>query len=126
MKINELRPEKRVLITAHDAFNYFGRAYDFEVLGLQGISTAAEAGVQDVQRLADLIVERKIRAVFVESSVPLRNIQALQQAVNSRGYNVRIGGSLFSDALGNPGTPEGTYHGMFLQNVNTIVNALKE
>jgi len=126
LKINELSREKRVLITAHDAFNYFGRAYDFEVLGLQGISTAAEAGVQDVQRLADLITERKIPAVFVESSVPLRNIQALQQAVNSRGYNVRIGGSLFSDALGNSGTPEGTYHGMFLFNVNTIVNALKE
>jgi manganese/zinc/iron transport system substrate-binding protein len=125
-RIKELIPPKRILITAHDAFNYFGKAYQFEVLGLQGISTATEAGVKDVQKLASLIVERKIKAVFVESSVPLRNIQALQEAVRSKGFEVQIGGSLFSDALGNPGTLEGTYTGMFLHNVNTIVNGLKE
>lgn len=124
-KINELPEEKRILITAHDAFNYFGKAYDFEVYGLQGISTAAEAGVQDVQNLTDLIVRRKVKAIFVETSVPLRNIEALKEAVNSKGFDVSIGGSLFSDALGNPGTPEGTYQGMFLHNINTIVDALK-
>jgi len=124
-KIAELPVEKRILITAHDAFNYFGRAYKFEVLGLQGISTAAEAGVQDVQKLADIITRQKVKAIFVETSVPLRNIEALREAVKSKGFNVRIGGSLFSDALGNPGTPEGTYTGMFYHNVNTIVNALK-
>lgn len=124
--ISLLSPEKRVLITAHDAFNYFGRAYQFEVLGLQGISTTTEAGVQDVQKLACIIVDRKIKAIFVESSVPRRNVEALQEAVRSRGFDVQIGGSLFSDALGNPGTPEGTYTGMFLYNVSTIVYALKE
>lgn len=125
-KINELAPEDRVLITAHDAFNYFGNAYGFEVLGLQGISTATEAGVRDVQKLSEIIVKRKVKAIFVESSVPKRNIEALQEAVKSRGFEVQIGGELFSDALGNPGTAEGTYSGMFLHNVNTIVNALKK
>jgi manganese/zinc/iron transport system substrate-binding protein len=125
-KINELPVERRILITAHDAFNYFGRAYQFDVLGLQGISTATEAGVKDVQNMAALIIEKKVKAVFVETSVPLRNIEALKEAVNSKGYHVETGGSLFSDALGNPGTPEGFYTGMFMHNVNTIVNALKE
>lgn len=125
-RINELPVERRVLITAHDAFNYFGKAYDFEVLGLQGISTVAEAGVQDVQNLAGMITERKIKAIFVESSVPRRNIEALQEAVRSKGFDVQIGGSLYSDALGTAGTKEGTYPGMFLYNVNTIVRALKD
>jgi manganese/zinc/iron transport system substrate-binding protein len=125
-KINELAPEKRLLITAHDAFNYFGKEFGFDVIGLQGISTASEAGVQDVQNLADTILQRKVKAIFVESSVPRRNIEALQEAVKSKGFNVVIGGSLFSDALGNPGTVEGTYTGMFHYNVNTIVNALKD
>ena len=125
-RIAELPADRRILITAHDAFNYFGRAYGFEVLGLQGISTATEAGVQDVQNLAALIVERRIKAIFVETSVPRRNIEALQEAVRNRGFEVTIGGSLFSDALGNPGTREGTYPGMVLYNVNTIVNALKD
>jgi manganese/zinc/iron transport system substrate-binding protein len=124
-KIGELPVEKRILVTAHDAFNYFGKAYEFEVLGLQGISTATEAGVQDVQKLADLITQRQVKAIFVESSVPLRNIEALSESVKSKGFNVTIGGSLYSDALGNSGTPEGTYPGMFMHNVNTIVNALK-
>jgi manganese/zinc/iron transport system substrate-binding protein len=118
-------PEQRVLITAHDAFNYFGRAYGFEVRGLQGISTASEAGTADVQGLADFIAERKIRAVFVESSVPQRTIEAVQEAVRARGFEVTIGGQLFSDAMGNSGTPEGTYIGMVRHNIDTIVHALK-
>jgi len=124
-KIEELPADKRVIITAHDAFNYFGQKYGFEVMGLQGISTTTEAGVQDVQNLADFIVKRKIKAIFVESSVPKRNIEALQAAVKSKGFEVKIGGELFSDACGDAGTVEGTYLGMFQHNVNTIVNALK-
>lgn len=123
--IASLPEEKRILVTAHDAFNYFGKAYDFEVVGLQGISTATEAGVRDVQRLSEFIIENKVKAIFVESSVPRRTIEALQQAVLSKGFDVKIGGSLFSDALGDPGTEEGTYIGMFRYNVNTIVNELK-
>lgn len=123
--IATLPREKRILVTAHDAFNYFGKAYDFEVVGLQGISTATEAGVRDVQKLSDFIIENDIKAIFVESSVPRRTIEALQAAVLSKKHNVEIGGSLYSDALGNPGTEEGTYIGMFRYNVNTIVNALK-
>ena len=123
--IETLPKEKRILVTAHDAFNYFGKAYDFEVVGLQGLSTATEAGVQDVQKLSAFIIEKNIKAVFVESSVPKRTIEALQAAVNSKGHDVEIGGTLYSDALGNAGTLEGTYVGMFEYNVNTIVNALK-
>ena len=117
-------PEQRVLITAHDAFNYFGRAYGFEVRGLQGISTATEAGTADVQELADFIAERRIPAIFVESSVPPRTIEAVQAAVSSKGFEVEIGGELFSDAMGSPDTPEGTYNGMVRHNVDTIVSAL--
>lgn len=124
-KIEELPPENRILITAHDAFSYFGKAYGFEVVGLQGLSTATEAGVKDVQNLTDFIVKNRIKAIFVESSVPRRTIDALKEAVIARGHEVQIGGSLYSDALGNPGTIEGTYIGMFKHNINTIVNALK-
>ncbi|WP_047549583.1 metal ABC transporter solute-binding protein, Zn/Mn family [Psychroserpens sp. Hel_I_66] len=124
-KIETLPKEKRILVTAHDAFNYFGKAYDFEVVGLQGLSTATEAGVQDVQKLSAFIIENEIKAIFVESSVPRRTIEALQAAVKSKGHDVEIGGTLYSDALGNAGTPEGTYIGMFEYNVNTIVDALK-
>ena len=124
--INKIPPEKRVLITAHDAFNYFGKAYGFEVLGLQGISTATEAGVQDVQNLSNLIVERKISAIFIESSVPKRNIEALQAAVKSKGFGVAIGGELYSDACGDAGTFEGSYIGMVIHNVSTITNALNK
>jgi manganese/zinc/iron transport system substrate-binding protein len=113
-----------VIITAHDAFGYFGQAYGFEVRGLQGISTAAEAGAGDVQSLARFIAERKIPAVFVESSVSPRTIEAVREAVRSRGWDVEIGGSLFSDAMGDPGTPEGTYVGMVRHNVDTIVEGL--
>jgi manganese/zinc/iron transport system substrate-binding protein len=123
--ISTLPEEKRVLVTAHDAFSYFGRAFGFEVVGLQGLSTATEAGVKDVQKLASFIIEKNIKAVFIESSVPKRTIEALQAAVNSKGHNVKIGGTLYSDALGNTGTIEGTYIGMFEYNVNIIVNALK-
>lgn len=123
--IKTLPKEKRILVTAHDAFSYFGRAYGFQVVGLQGISTATEAGVKDVQKLAAFIIENKIKAIFIESSVPRRTIEALQAAVNSKNHQVAIGGTLYSDALGNSGTVEGTYIGMFRYNVNTIVNALK-
>ncbi|MCB1218732.1 zinc ABC transporter substrate-binding protein [bacterium] len=116
--------EKRVLITAHDAFNYFGKAYGFEVRGLQGISTQAEAGTADVRELAEFIVARQIPAIFVESSVPQRNIEAVQAACASRGFEVAIGGELFSDAMGTAGTPEGTYVGMIRHNVATIVTAM--
>lgn len=115
---------QRVLITAHDAFNYFGRAYGFQVRGLQGISTASEASTGDVTQLATFIAERRIPAVFIESSVPRRNVEAVQAAVRAKGFDVRIGGSLYSDAMGDPGTPDGTYIGMVKHNIDTIVNAL--
>lgn len=123
-RAGELPEERRLVVTAHDAFAYFGSAYGFEVSGLLGISTATEAGTGDVQGLADLIVERRLPAIFVETSVPRRTIEAVQAAVSSRGFEVEIGGALFSDAMGNPGTPEGTYLGMVRHNVNTIVDAL--
>jgi len=124
-RVAELPAERRVLITAHDAFNYFGRAYGFSVEGLQGLSTASEAGTGDVQRLATRIVERGVPAIFVESSIATRNVEAVQAAVRARGGEVEIGGTLFSDAMGNPGTDQGTYPGMVRHNVNTIVDALK-
>ncbi|WP_271782051.1 metal ABC transporter solute-binding protein, Zn/Mn family [Aquimarina algiphila] len=124
-KITTLPKEKRILVTAHDAFSYFGKAYDFNVVGLQGLSTATEAGVQDVQKLASFIIEKEVKAIFVETSVPKRTIEALQAAVKSKDHEVSIGGTLFSDALGNLETKEGTYIGMFEYNVNTIVNALQ-
>jgi manganese/zinc/iron transport system substrate-binding protein len=123
-RVAELPEERRILVTAHDAFGYFGRAYGFEVVGLQGISTVTEAGTADVQRIAELVVDRKIPAIFVETSVSQRTIEAVQGAVLDRGEEVRIGGSLFSDAMGSAGTPEGTYPGMVRHNVNTIVDAL--
>ena len=122
--IAALPKEKRILVTAHDAFNYFGKAYGFNVVGLQGLSTATEAGVQDVRRLSQFIIDNKVKAVFIESSVPRRTIEALQEAVLSKNHDVGIGGSLYSDALGNAGTIEGTYVGMFRANVKTIVEAL--
>ena len=116
--------DRRVLITAHDAFNYFGRAYGFDVRGLQGISTAAEAGAGDVQELARSIADRRIPAIFVESSVSSRTIEAVREAVRARGFDVRIGGSLYSDAMGNPGTPDGSYIGMVRHNIDAIVEGL--
>ncbi|UKV13807.1 zinc ABC transporter substrate-binding protein [Thalassospiraceae bacterium SW-3-3] len=118
-------PEKsRVLLTAHDAFSYFGRGYDFEVLGIQGISTESEAGLRRVEELVDTIVDRKIAAVFVESSVPERNVRALIEGAAARGQKVEIGGTLFSDAMGEPGTYEGTYIGMIDHNATLITRAL--
>jgi manganese/zinc/iron transport system substrate-binding protein len=123
-QVDRVPAEMRVLVTAHDAFNYFGRAYGIEVRGLQGISTATEAGTADVRELADFIADRRIPAIFVESSIPRRTIEAVQAAVRSRDHDVAIGGTLFSDALGNAGTPEGTYIGMIRHNVATITSAL--
>jgi manganese/zinc/iron transport system substrate-binding protein len=124
-QIASIPRERRVMITAHDAFEYFGRAYDIEVRGIQGISTENEAGVNEINELVDLIVRRGVKAVFVESSVSERNIKALVEGCKARGHTVAIGGELFSDAMGQPGTEEGTYPGMIRHNVRTIVEALK-
>lgn len=123
-QIARVPPGQRVMITAHDAFEYFGRRYGLEVRGLQGVSTVAEAGIRDVQQLADFIVQRRIRAIFVESSVPRRAIDAVVAAVRAKGWKVAVGGELFSDAAGSPGTPEETYVGMMEHNVRTIVSGL--
>ncbi len=122
--MNSIPASNRVLITSHDAFNYFGRAYGLEVIGVQGLSTESEAGLQQINSLVDLLVERQVRAVFVESSVPRKNIEALLDGAASRGHQVAIGGELFSDAMGTPGTYEGTYVGMLEHNINTVVGAL--
>ncbi len=122
--IGSIPRDGRVLITSHDAFNYFGRAYDLEVEGVQGISTESESGLQRVNELVDLIVHRKIRAVFVESSVPRKNIEALVEGARSRGHQVVIGGELFSDAMGAEGTWEGTYAGMLDHNITLVTRAL--
>lgn len=117
--------ERRILITAHDAFGYFGRAYDIEVRGLQGISTVSEFGLADINTLVETIVTRRVKAVFIESSVPKRSIEAVVEGVRARNHDVKIGGTLYSDAMGAAGTPEGTYIGMVTANVRTIVEALK-
>lgn len=124
-QVSEILVEHRRLITAHDAFSYFGKAFEFEVVGLQGLSTTTEAGVQDVQNTAAYIINHTVKAIFIESSVPKRTVEALQAAVNSKNHQVKIGGTLYSDALGNPDGNAGTYIGMFRTNVNTIVTALK-
>ena len=124
-EIAQIPADRRVLVTAHDAFGYFGRAYDIEVVGLQGISTAAEYGLKDVQRLVDLVTGRGVKAVFLESSVPPRSLEAVVEGCRARGHEVAIGGSLFSDAMGEEGTPEGTYVGMVRHNVETILEALR-
>jgi manganese/zinc/iron transport system substrate-binding protein len=120
----DIPEQSRVLVTAHDAFGYLGRRYGIEVAGLQGISTSSEAGVRDVQNIADLIAGNQIKAIFVESSVPRRTIEAVQVATADRGWEVEIGGELFSDALGDAGTPEGTWLGMMRYNVETIAAGL--
>ena len=116
--------QQRILVTAHDAFRYMSRAYDIEVLGIQGISTESEAGLKDINRIVDLLVERKIPAVFIESSVSDKNVKALIEGAAARGHQVSIGGELFSDAMGPPGTYEGTYMGMIDHNVTVMVKAL--
>lgn len=122
--LSSVPAESRVLLTAHDAFNYFGSAYGFEVIGIQGISTESEAGLQRIAELVDMLVERDIRAVFVETSVSDRNIRALIEGAAARGHEVVIGGELFSDAMGEPGTYEGTYLGMIDHNATVISRAL--
>ncbi len=118
-------PERhRIMVTAHDAFNYFGRAYGIRVEGVQGLSTESEAGLEDINRLVDMVVERDIGAVFVETSVSDKNVRALIEGARSRGKKVVIGGKLFSDAMGPGGTYEGTYIGMIDHNVTTISRAL--
>jgi len=116
--------ESRVLVTAHDAFNYFGRAYGFEVVGIQGISTESEAGIRRVSDVVDVLVDRKVAAVFVESSVSDRNVRALVEGAAAEGHRVVIGGELYSDAMGAGGTYEGTYLGMIDHNATTIARAL--
>lgn len=116
--------EARVLVTAHDAFNYFGQAYDMEVVGIQGLSTDSEAGVRDIENIVSLLVKRKVQAVFVESTVSDKNIKALLQGASAQNHKVVIGGTLFSDAMGTEGTYEGTYIGMIDHNVTTIARAL--
>jgi manganese/zinc/iron transport system substrate-binding protein len=122
--IGSIPARQRLLVTAHDAFNYFARRYGIEVLGIQGISTESEAGVRRIQELVDLLAERRVPAVFVESSVSDRNIRAVVEGAGARGHRVVIGGTLFSDAMGAPGTHEGTYLGMIDHNVTAIVAAL--
>lgn len=123
--VESLPVEKRRLVTAHDAFSYFGQEYDFEVVGLQGISTATEAGVQDVRTLTKYIVDHQIKSIFIESSVPTRTIEALRQAVLAQNHQVEIGGTLYSDALGDENSDEDTYIGMFLYNMKTITAGLE-
>jgi len=118
-------PERsRILLTAHDAFRYFGEAYGFEVMGIQGISTESEAGLRRIEELVEILVDRKISAVFVESSVSDRNMRALIEGAAAKGHEVRIGAELFSDAMGENGSYEGTYLGMIDHNVTAITRAL--
>lgn len=124
-QISQIPQTQRVLITAHDAFGYFGDAYTIEVRGLQGISTVSEFGLKDVTELVNFIIERKVKAIFVETSVSQKSINAVVEGCNQKGWPVKIGGSLYSDAMGTAGTPEGNYIGMVHANVNTIVTALK-
>jgi len=124
-QIARIPPDQRVLITAHDAFEYFGRAYNIEVRGLQGLSTLTEFGLKDITDLVKYIIERQIKAVFTETSISERSIRAVVEGCKQRGHNVRIGGSLYSDAMGAKNTPEGTYIGMVNANVQTITRALK-
>lgn len=122
---NSLSENQRILITSHDAFAYFGRAFGFEVRGLQGISTAAEFGIKDVTELIDYIIERKVRAVFIETSVSDKNLKSVVEGARARGYELKVGGTLFSDALGEKDGPAENYLGMLKENVHTIVNGLQ-
>ena len=124
-KFNEIPRQRRVLITAHDAFRYFGRAYGLEVIGVQGTSTESEAGLADMNQLVDLVVRRRIPAVFVETSVSDRNVTALIEGASARGHIVRLGGRLYSDALGPAGGGGDTLERALLSNVDTIFGALR-
>ena len=116
--------ESRILITSHDAFNYFGRAYGLDVLGVQGLSTESEAGLQRINELVDLLVDKKVGAIFVESSVPRKNIDSLAEGAAAKGHDVVVGGELFSDAMGTAGTYEGTYIGMLDHNITLVARGL--
>ena len=122
--IAKVPQDARVLVTAHDAFSYFGEGYGFEVIGIQGISTASEAGLNRISQIVDTLVARDIRAVFVETSVSDRNMRALIEGAEAQDHKVEIGGSLYSDAMGEAGTYTGTYIGMIDHNVTTIARAL--
>ncbi|HEV2775245.1 MAG TPA: zinc ABC transporter substrate-binding protein [Solirubrobacteraceae bacterium] len=124
-KIASIPRARRVLVTSHDAFGYFGRRYDVDVVAIQGISTATEATTAAIRRVAEIIAARNVKAAFIESSVPRQTIDAVLAAARERGADVRIGGSLFSDAAGDSGTPEGTYAGMLRANADTIVQGLR-
>ena len=124
-KINEIPAGQRILVTAHDAFGYFGKAYNIRVEAVQGMSTVSDFGLKDIANLIDLIIENKVKAIFVETSVSDKSINAVIAGCHEKGYDVKIGGNLYSDAMGEFGTVEGTYIGMFRKNVNTIVEALK-
>ncbi|KGR85944.1 metal ABC transporter solute-binding protein, Zn/Mn family [Lysinibacillus boronitolerans] len=124
-RVNEIPQQQRILVTAHDAFNYFGRSQGFEVRGLQGLSTDSEYGVKDVQEMVDFLVENKIKALFIESSVSDKAMKAVIEGAKEKGHDIVIGGELFSDAMGTEGTTEGTYIGMYQHNIDTIVDALK-
>lgn len=124
-KLKQIPDEKRVLVTAHDAFGYFGRIQQMKVVGLQGLSTEDEIGISDIQSTIDMLLEYKIPAVFVESSINQNSIRAVIEGSASAGLDVKLGGELFSDAMGDAGTPEGTYLGMYRHNVETIYQALK-
>ena len=123
--IAQIPDSLNTLITSHDAFEYFGAAYDINVLGLQGVSTLAEFGLQDRNKMVDLILEKKVKAVFVESSVSDKDLKAVISDCQAQGHDVKIGGTLFSDAIGEEGTIEGTYIGRIDHNIKTIVDALK-
>jgi manganese/zinc/iron transport system substrate-binding protein len=125
-QVKRIPQELRVLVTAHDAFNYYGRAYGFQVEAVQGISTQTEASAADIQALADVVIQRKVPAIFVETTISPRTIEAVIAAAQAGGQEVRIGGQLFADAMGEPGTPEGTYIGMMRHNIDTIVAALTQ
>ena len=125
LDVSQIPVDKRVLITAHDAFGYFGRVYGIEVKGLQGISTLSEFGLRDINDLVDYIVEKQIKSVFVETSVSEKAIKAVIEGSRSKGHIVTLGGNLYSDAMGPLGTYEGTYVGMVSSNVTKITNALK-
>lgn len=122
--IGTIPKDHRVMVTAHDAFGYFGRAYGLEVKAIQGISTDSEASLKDMNALVDELVSRRVPAVFIESSVPRKTVDALVEGCKGRGHKVAIGGELFSDAMGKEGTLDGTYVGMVLHNVDTITRAL--
>lgn len=125
-RTEELQPEQRILVTAHDAFSYFGRAYGFQVIALQGVNTEAESGIREIQLLAEFIVQHRIPAIFVETSISEKSLRAVQEAVSKKNWKVSIGGELFSDSMGNLNTPEERYIEMCRHNIDTIISSLSD